>query len=344
LADHLEPIQQWRITQLAWFMRLNKWKQRLLSLLILGSGPFVMMIRLFVFTLNMIYAVASAFSFIVIHHMIRNRRKVSNLELVIGGRPVSPSFNGNNDCSSEMLSSPASEHVGPDLAAQRDSISSFALESSAKSLGQVAHSLQRPVIFRCQRFIEALSTPALQPWALLFSIARVWLKICIFVNSCDSAVDKWYLNRCKLLQERMAMLDVQQEEAERKRRTEAEQQSHHGLVHSVSDPTMQSAQEIQHLQQEQKVYDVEPPPGFGLHIPELETCSPASASIEVPPKIIASELRMRRPREPWLLLWVNLHVSKVEQVILVICDSTLFLNFRPCRFFGDSVSLFAFLS
>ncbi len=376
LADHLEPIQKWRIAQLAWFMKLNRWKQRLLSLIILCLGPLVLMIRVVVFTLNMIYTVASAFSSIVIDYMIRNHRKVSKLELLacnsnVSGRPASLSANGDNDCSFkiETLSLPASKQVCPDLAAQRDSISSIAFESSANSLCQVAHSLQRPVIFRCQRLIETLSTPALQPWAFLFSIARGWLKICMFLDSCNSAIDKWYL---KLLQERTAMLEVQQEEAQRKRRAESGQQSHHGLVHLASVPIMQSAQEIQNLQQEQvdgadslnaihdhtllntdgtqknphRASSCVPALGFDLQVPELEVCSPTSASMEVPPKIIASELRLRRPREPWLLLWGHLHVSKVEQVSYVICDSALILNSnsRPCRFFDDWVSLLPFLS
>ena len=42
----------------------------------------------------------------------------------------------------------------------------------------------------------------------------------------------------------------------------------------------------------------------------------AAATVEVSPtkKLIAADLRLVRPREPWTLLWAHLHIPKAEQV------------------------------
>jgi len=69
----------------------------------------------------------------------------------------------------------------------------------------------------------------------------------------------------------------------------------------------------------------------------VETSANATGSAEVALKIIAKKLRMRRPREPWTLLWGNLHISKTQQVTY-LCDRVIVLCNATCRFFVAFVS------
>jgi hypothetical protein len=231
--------------------------------------------------------------------------------------------------------------------------SSASTAPGADSLSRISESLQKPVTVKCQRLIEALSAPATQPRATFYSAARLWLRVCIFVNSCDLAIDKWYLNRSKLLHAHVANLDAQQEEQKRKGKSKTCccftfktccfcgccSPQNQGLVLPASDSRLQSTTEIQETQKYQQQCEVadadcsnsthdhillgtdgasglshqalsSPPPPASEH----EMSSPITLSIDARPKVLASEIRMRQPREPWVLLWGNLHVSKAQQV------------------------------
>ena len=334
LTDHLEPLQHWRISQLEWYMRSSSWKRRLSDSIILFFGPVVLGFRMLVFLLQSIYAVVSAFGFMVIDMIIRNNPKLLNQERV------------NSKVGSMELFEiplPGSAHGQASLALQQnDSLfASTSFELGANSLDQVAESLQRPVIFRCQNLIEVFSVPARQPVATLYFIARMWLKFCIFVNECDSAIDKYYRERSKRLQEHMSLLDLKHEADICTQTATTEQQNQHGPIVTAIDPTVQSTLDIQDEQHHGQVdgdisnatqghtllstdsstpSSIQPPPSMprsdsDFQDPEHETHTRTTAAFKGSPKIIAAELRLRRPREPWFLLWENLHISKVQQVI-----------------------------
>jgi hypothetical protein len=250
-------------------------------------------------------------------------------------------------------------------------------ESRANSLSQIAHLLQQPLLFRLRQNIEALkniealsSAPAAQPRATFFKMARSWLKICIFISLCDSAIDKWYLKNSMMLQEHMAAVDAQEEHSKRSKATDNELCNQ--TCFSASDPIMPSSPENHH--QHAVFPDPREPVSVKLNLctpdsssesasgsasavapvdsntihdrflsntdvatgsahgapsclllsgsdvkshEEVKTSANASGSAEVDRKIIATELRMRRPREPWTFLWGNLHTSKTQQVSCV---------------------------
>jgi hypothetical protein len=333
LTDHLEPLQKWRILQLEWYTRLSGWKRRLTDSIIFFSGPVVLGFRMLVFLLQTIYAVVSAFGFLVIDIIIRNNRKL-NQERLTPKVFHSESFE---------IPLPGSAHGQANLASiQNDSFfASRSFESSANSLNQVAESLQRPVILRCQKLIEIFSVPAQQPVATLYSIARMWLNFCIFVSECDLACDKYYRERSKRLQEHLSFLDVKYKVGNCIGISTTQQQNQHGFIVTASDPVAQSTpviqDELQHGQVDGDISNATdghtllstdgstpssirplssvPRSDSGFLDPEHETHSRTTSASKGSPKVIAAELRLRRPREPWLLLWGNLHISKVQQVI-----------------------------
>lgn len=283
LIDHLEPVQRWRISQLDWFVRLSKMKRFMYILSIFLFGWVVLGFRMTAFLLQTIYAVISACASRGIEYMTRNSPKVSSQPLMASRLTMAE-----NNCSPDKLPLPDSEHVS-DFSAHHDSSSSFSL-----TLSQIAETLQMPSIFKNRRYIDALSAPVPQPRATLHLIARMWLKFGIFVSSCDLAIDKWYLNRAALLQELVAALDSQQ--AAVQRLTEAAVEHH--LPRDV---------------------ELLPPHETGLPVVSFQVAEPevpshSTAIIDIAPKVVATRLRMRRPREPWMLLWGNLHVPKIQQV------------------------------
>jgi hypothetical protein len=333
LTDHLEPLQKWRISQLEWYTRLSGWKRRLTDSIIFFSGPVVLGFRMLVFLLQSTYAVVSAFGFMVIDTIIRNNRKLNQEHLtpkVFRSELFEIPLPGSADDQANLASP------------QNDSLfASTLFESSVNSLIQVAESLQRPVILRCQKLLEVFSVSARQPVATLYSIVRMWLNFCIFVSECDLAFDKYYRERSERLQEHMSLLDVKHEVGNCIGIATTEQQNQHGLVVTASDPAAQSTLDIgdklQHGQVDCDISNatdghtllsnddstptsIRPPPivprsDSGFQDPEHETISRTTSTSKGSPKIIAALLRLRRPREPWLLLWGNLHISKVQQVV-----------------------------
>jgi hypothetical protein len=347
LSDHLEPLQRWRIVQLSWFMRLRTWKRSLYTLFILPFFGFVVLaFRIFAFSFQMMYAGIFFSALMIIEYMI-----------------------GNLD---EKVSTNAQSQTDVTVTDQDELESKTLFESGANSLSQIAHLLQEPLICRLRRNIEALSAPTAQPRATFFYMARMWLKVCIFISLCDAALDKWYLKNSMLLQERMAAVDAQEVESKRTKVTDYELQNknskdmimssspeiHHQhlvfqdprqplsdepslcspQISSQSTPDSASAVDVV---DSNMIFDrilpksdvapalpygahpCPPPSGFNVQNFEVaETSANATGFAEVSSKIIAKKLRLRRPREPWTLLWGNLHISKTQQVTY-LCDRVI---------------------
>jgi hypothetical protein len=276
LIDHLQPLQRWRISQLDVFLRLSRMKRFLYILGIFSFGWLVLGIRMIAFSLQIMYSIISACASRAIEFMIRSSQKLINHPQGNSGTAIAVHERETNE-----LSLPDSEQDITNRSILREGLS-----DSSSSLSQIAETLQIPSILKFRRDIEALSAPVAQPRATFHFVARMWLKLCIFVSSCDAALDQWYLNRVQLLQEDITALDSQKAEANRATETAVEQQKPHS-------------------------FELLPTPGSG------EMPAQVIESVPVPTKIVATTLRLRRPREPWMLLWGNLHVPKPQQVFLV---------------------------
>jgi hypothetical protein len=265
-----------RISQLDVFLRLSRMKRFLYILGIFSFGWVILGIRMIAFSLQIMYYIISACASKAIEFMIRSSQKMINHPQANSGTAM------------EGHERETNEHSSPD--SEQDitnrSILREGLSVSSFSLSEIAETLQIPLILKCRRDIESLSAPVAQPRATFHSVARIWLKFCIFVSSWDAALDQWYLNRAQLLQEDITALDSQKAEANRATEAAVEQQKPHK-------------------------FELLPTPPSG------EMPAQGIESVPVPTKIVATKLRLRRPREPWMLLWGNLHVPKPQQVFLV---------------------------
>ena len=227
--------------------------------------------------------------------------------------------------------------------------------SFSSSLGKVADSLQQPLILRFRRDIQALSAPAPQPRRTCQSIARGWLKLRLFVSQCDAAVDKWYLRRALWAEERVLVLDAQQKEEERVKAeqqsrqvprsccskcccaccsskcccgclpcfsTKASNSSELQETHQQAVPLQLNVVNSQTCPVETATADSSSAIAQGNGVGIAATAQQhgqdvsANATATIPPKIVAVNLKLRRPREPWTLLWGHLHIAKSQQVIL----------------------------
>jgi hypothetical protein len=250
-------------------------KRLLYIVTIFSFGWVVLGFRMLALSIEIIYAVISACASKIIEFMIRSSLKTSNQPPTISG--LSSADPNNN-----LL--PGAEQFMPENLAQHDSLS-----SSTATLSHIAETLQMPMVLKLRHDIEALSAPVPEPRSTFHSIARLWLKFGILVSLCDSALNEWYLNRAALLQEHVATLNSHKATAQREAEADFEQQR-------------------------TRSFELLPPQASDFQNSEHEMPFHASASIKSAPPILATRLRMRRPREPWTLLWGNLHVPKHHQV------------------------------
>jgi hypothetical protein len=374
LFEHLEPVRQWRIKQLAWFTRIRKkwWKTSKILIFLSPLGFIVLCYRISVFFVQTLYAIIAALITKGIEYYIQNAVDRSREQLIGAGYTSHDHSKSALPITSECIdtdpfSPSVSEPGDAESAVARPLLSGSMFNMTSGSLVSIAETLQQPVIMKSLQYMRALSAASPQPHAAILFLARLWLKFRIYVSKCDSELDRIYLHYAMRMTQHLNALDLQQEKDERLNvatsltATAVELEPLHGQQRlptlSLSEPTNSEpvgemgkatkaasvTEQVVHfdssdydrmitnsdgvsefLHQEASPASSSTPRN-GLHDILQRFSWNAAASRNVSRKIIATKLRLRRPREPWTMVWGNLHIPKHEQVV--------FFSLCPCNFY-----------